>query len=773
MMKKIMTLIISGMLLLTQIGVYAETETIAENRSVSAELAFDSTEQIVMEMIIKPQYDDARGFSEGLAPVKVGDKWGFVDENNKMVIKPQYDFVGDFNEGKAVVVEFRENEEEPDDDPSSYNWWKDYSDYYVFGFIDKHNNYTEMHSNDYGEWGTLKISENALDNYCKYNGKDRENWFDPFWMFVQGRLVLPIFESAFDTSGYQVNSPEHEILYQYYNNGKIWALDTDRGTNVLLDKNGNVVKELDAYIDNEDYTAYTYFEPIVECDNGNTLLWIWDYVFCTDEGYFEENGTDWKLERKVIGMLDGNNDILFEVPCENYRYAINSNGGQLFSSGIMIMRNSQELYGGINTNGYSVIDFKYDWLSIAAEGLLCAKEAGGNYYGYIDKSGNWVIPAESEDYAFTMASHFSNGIAAVYDEKTQSAYCISRYSKEKNYKIPGSENISIDAYFPNGMGDGTIHGIGDYAVIKENGKYGFAKFDVNLNLPPEEEVGTEYYEDVCKAIDIGLIPNSLQNQFTEDITKSEFDSIVVNAIEMVTERSIEEFVEIELGKTIDEIVEEYPFEDTSNKNTLALYSLGLLPKQSEDGFYNPYSAITIGEEAYILDSTLEMLSETLDVSLQSELSIDEAFNNMIKLGIISDGDNIDDKSTRAYSFAAIFNMFNYADEKVKIDKKIDYEIIGFEDENGQKYDSFADVPTETVYANIKVTNMSETGFGIYLYSSTYNNEKMVSVDSANTKLEISGEFTAKLKLLKEKNTTNKIFIWENEAIPLTEAIEIN
>ncbi len=30
------------------------------------------------EFVIKPQFDFARDFSEGLAAVKVGDKWGYI-----------------------------------------------------------------------------------------------------------------------------------------------------------------------------------------------------------------------------------------------------------------------------------------------------------------------------------------------------------------------------------------------------------------------------------------------------------------------------------------------------------------------------------------------------------------------------------------------------------------------------------------------------------------------------------------------------------------------
>lgn len=59
-------------------------------------------------MIIAPQFDDAQPFSEGLAPVRVGDadsgRWGYVDTTGRMVIQPQFTWAGPFSEGRAAVT---------------------------------------------------------------------------------------------------------------------------------------------------------------------------------------------------------------------------------------------------------------------------------------------------------------------------------------------------------------------------------------------------------------------------------------------------------------------------------------------------------------------------------------------------------------------------------------------------------------------------------------------------------------------------------------------
>ena len=47
-------------------------------------------------MVINPQFDAASPFSEGLAHVRIGGKWGYIDPAGKMVINPQFDAASPF-----------------------------------------------------------------------------------------------------------------------------------------------------------------------------------------------------------------------------------------------------------------------------------------------------------------------------------------------------------------------------------------------------------------------------------------------------------------------------------------------------------------------------------------------------------------------------------------------------------------------------------------------------------------------------------------------------
>lgn len=59
--------------------------------------------------VLPPKYDDAHYFFEGLAAVRIGDNWGFIDKNGAMKIPAKYSSVSDFYEGLALVsVEVKE-----------------------------------------------------------------------------------------------------------------------------------------------------------------------------------------------------------------------------------------------------------------------------------------------------------------------------------------------------------------------------------------------------------------------------------------------------------------------------------------------------------------------------------------------------------------------------------------------------------------------------------------------------------------------------------------
>jgi len=55
------------------------------------------------QLKIRPTFDEALPFSEGLAAVRVGDKWGFIDDRGAEVVPPQFKGAYYFREGVGAV----------------------------------------------------------------------------------------------------------------------------------------------------------------------------------------------------------------------------------------------------------------------------------------------------------------------------------------------------------------------------------------------------------------------------------------------------------------------------------------------------------------------------------------------------------------------------------------------------------------------------------------------------------------------------------------------
>ena len=61
------------------------------------------------KFVIKPRFAGARNFSEGLAAVDFGCSYGYINPKGEIIIKPQYSFAGDFSEGLAAASPERKN----------------------------------------------------------------------------------------------------------------------------------------------------------------------------------------------------------------------------------------------------------------------------------------------------------------------------------------------------------------------------------------------------------------------------------------------------------------------------------------------------------------------------------------------------------------------------------------------------------------------------------------------------------------------------------------
>jgi hypothetical protein len=55
------------------------------------------------KVLFYSNYDEVQQFTNGISPVRIGNKWGFINQKNQMVIKPQFDETRGYSEGLAAV----------------------------------------------------------------------------------------------------------------------------------------------------------------------------------------------------------------------------------------------------------------------------------------------------------------------------------------------------------------------------------------------------------------------------------------------------------------------------------------------------------------------------------------------------------------------------------------------------------------------------------------------------------------------------------------------
>jgi WG containing repeat len=99
-MKSLQAVESSATQMQTETSVTISSEGLKPVRSADGKWGYIEPKQTYA---IKPQFDDAKRFSEGLAPAALGKKFGYIDATGRFVIEPQFVFAEPFSEGRALV----------------------------------------------------------------------------------------------------------------------------------------------------------------------------------------------------------------------------------------------------------------------------------------------------------------------------------------------------------------------------------------------------------------------------------------------------------------------------------------------------------------------------------------------------------------------------------------------------------------------------------------------------------------------------------------------
>ena len=322
--------------------------------------------------VVSPKYDRTGDFSEGIASVCIGGKWGFIDKTGKEVISLKYDEVRYFFEGMALVR-------------IDGKW----------GFVDKAGEeviplkYDEARSFSEGmasvcisgKWGFVdktgkEVISLKYDNVYTFSegtaGVWVGNWPNVKCGFIDhtGREVVPLKYGYVDyfSEGFA------RVSSDYVSDDRKWG---------FVDKAGNEVIPL-KYEHASDFTdglAYVTYKSIG-----------------AEGGYIDKSG------KEIVSLV------------EDY---VPSNFGELAEGMIPVVSRHNYKEGYLDITGMEVVPMKYDGARCFSEGMamVCVQVAGGYVphqyckYGFVDKTGIEVVPLK-----YDKAFSFSEGFAAVCND---------------------------------------------------------------------------------------------------------------------------------------------------------------------------------------------------------------------------------------------------------------------------------------------------------------------------------------------------------------------
>lgn len=329
---------------------------------------------LTYEEFIAPQYEDAQSFSEDFAAVKKNGKWGFINEENKTVIPFQYAYAWPFSEGKAIVCkEIATLADAPNEKEDGYS--RIYSAYskLEFGFIDKDNKYTPF------------TYEGTVYNDKTYN-------YEPTQLSVTRKYYTYTYTSYkydWDTRSYtdeisytdtdsNIEIPEGKDEEYYY------LADRPEDMQTLIFHNGAAVINSSIYaatgqqivIHSDDPDDYNYYRVTGALNEGLIPIqygeeWYW-------AAYADATG---KIVWDAQDM-SGASVYSWEDDAREGKRVYYAGG---FNQGLAPVRRIADI-PSIQTD-----EDGYSWTrwGTAVEGI-----------GFIDKSFNWVIAPQFNDYIF-------------------------------------------------------------------------------------------------------------------------------------------------------------------------------------------------------------------------------------------------------------------------------------------------------------------------------------------------------------------------------------
>jgi hypothetical protein len=312
--------------------------------------------------VIEPRFTLADWFSEGLAAVRVvggGRRIKYIDKTGQIVIDSQEEI---FHCSDNTIPFFP-----------------------LFTF---HEGFRRIRNSE-GKYG-----------FIGNNGKIIiEPVFDQARSFSEGLAAVRVEKKwgYVNQDGDVVRKPNFDNYPGDFHDGLAYVvLDGKYG---YIDKQGIMV------IKPAFESGYPFSESLAAVEVGGK----WGYIDSHGNFVIEPQFDSWlgsfKEERSIVAInskwqiIDKTGRIVVEPG--KYSYCRESG----FSDGLSVVKDVNDKYGFINTEGILAIGFNFDYALAFSEDLAAVKVDG--VWGYVDKKGKFIIKP-----SFSWASSFSEGLAA-------------------------------------------------------------------------------------------------------------------------------------------------------------------------------------------------------------------------------------------------------------------------------------------------------------------------------------------------------------------------
>lgn len=338
-------------------------------------------------------------FFDGAAAVEFRDgTWGYIDLDGNILAGPGlYTSAGPFSEGKGVVTTFG--------DKDSENWDARHDG--EIGFVDRQGIFTPFQDNGIIEV-TNAIGQNWAYNdgyvYIRWGGDTPGALFD-----AQGKLVIDNAEGPVKDGVVSVTTndqPGHIGLegIDIYGEGRDQILNVP-GMDVRFTASPTQFLSAGSW---DVYSIGTFDDGLAWATVANDIPGLTDKL----EAARKETSWDYYKEySRVSGFIDLNGKMVIEPQYASFWVAYGNSFNEIFTNGIACVQNVDGKWGGIDTQGNTVVPFQYDTgFRFGGDGQLARVIVDGKA-GYIGRTGHTVIPAIYESSGSDACS--SGGVVAV------------------------------------------------------------------------------------------------------------------------------------------------------------------------------------------------------------------------------------------------------------------------------------------------------------------------------------------------------------------------